>query len=165
MKTSRRRSTVNPSGENEHGYEWDLNEPEFQEKLKKYFLYGVPASDTRGHNIKIEARFHTMQGNVLERIREKVSSNQWRTQSEMIRSLFSLGCCVAIKMLEEENSSLASHFKTLDLLNLVAQTKNETDLYGEIQKCIYEINTSKADMQDKIKELKHSLIKKGKIKT
>lgn len=164
MRVSRR-STVNPSGENEHGYEWDLNEPSFQEKLRNYFLHGVPGSDARGHSIKLEARFSPMQGHVLESIRSKVPSNQWRTQSDMIRSLFSLGCCVAIKMLAEDNCSLVSFFKTLDLLNVVAKTKNEMDLYGEVQKCIYEINTSKADMPNKVEELKQGLIKKGKIKT
>ena len=155
-----RRSTINPSGENEHNYEIDLNDPQFQERLFNYFRNGVPASDARGHSAHLQMKVTPIQADVLESIRSKAPKNLWRTQSEMLRSMLSVGCLVSLQILKQGCQTLERDFKLLELINQVEKNTREAELYADVQRSIFEMNTQRFDMSSKVSEIENLMEKR-----
>ena len=152
-----RRNTTNASigeeGENNHGYEVDLNDSQVQEKIMDYLLNGLPSSDARGHFIHLQFKVHPVHADILESIKQLAPKNWFRTNSDLLRSACAIGCYVTLKFLKENCSTINENFKKLEMINDFEKEKRKRELIADIQRINYEARKSSVDTDTKLKEV------------
>jgi hypothetical protein len=141
----------------------DLNDPKSQDKIVNYIKYGVSASDSKhGHHVRLQCKVIPVQADILQSVREKAPGNYWKSQSDLLRSVISVGTYVIIKFLNEAHyiKTLKKEFQLQDIINLISRNVREGELEVEARKAIYGINTQPFDPQAKIEELVAAMNKK-----
>jgi len=131
----------------------DLNAKKHQEKIEKYIKHGIPASDAKhGHHVKLQVKVHPIAADILEDLREKTGRKYWKNQSELLRSVLSVGSYITQEFLKK-SGSLKREIVLLDLIHAVNRKKRESELALEVRKAIRELNKDPFDVDSKIKEL------------
>lgn len=111
----------------------DLSKEGCQKKMVDYLQYGVASSDNKGHSIHLQTKVTPVQGDILEGVRSKAPENYFKTQSQVLRSVISLGCYVALKIFEniDDIPNLKEEFQLQLLLNRVNKKKRINELFSE----------------------------------
>ena len=153
---------VNSDNNGEFSFYVDLNDAKSQDKIANYIKYGVPASDSKhGHHVRLQVKVIPVCADILQSIRDKAPANYWKNQSDLLRSVISVGSYVMVKFLNEAQSikSLKKDFQLLDIINLISRKVREGELEVEVRKAIYGINAQPFDVEKKINELLSSMNK------
>ena len=149
-------SGVNIDNNGEFSFYVDLNDPKSQDKIVAYIKYGVPASDSKhGHHVRLQCKVTPVQADILQSLREKAPGNYWKSQSDLLRSVISVGTYCVIKFLNESHAikSLRKEFQLLDVINLISRNVREGELEVEVRKAMHGINTQPFDPEKKLEEL------------
>jgi len=114
----------------------DLNGKECQKKMLDYLQYGVSSSDKRGHSIHLQARVTPIQADILEGLKEKGPKDYFGSQSQVLRSVISLGCYVALKIIEKSDKipELKKEFQLQELINRTNKHARISELLSEAVK-------------------------------
>ena len=114
----------------------DLSSKKCQEKMVDYLQYGVASSDKKGHSIHLQVKAPPIQADILESIKAKAPKDYWKTQSQVLRSVISLGCYVALKIFEnmEDIPQLEKEFQLQELINRANKRVRIGELLSEAEK-------------------------------
>lgn len=111
----------------------DLNNAKVQKKMFDYLQYGVAASDKRGHAIHLQTKVTPIQADILDGIKERGPKGYWKTQSQVLRSVISLGCYTALKILDksDEISQFKEEFQLQELINRTNKRVRRNEILTE----------------------------------
>lgn len=157
MKT--KRSSINSDVTGSSSFFVDLNDTKVQEKLMHYLRNGVATRDKNGHQIKVQTRCHPMQGDILDSILSKAPKGYWKSSSDLLRSVISIGCFVILNILNNHDAveDLSKEFKLFELLNMIGKKAREANLHDEARDAIHSLNTSQFDINKLITQLETTL--------
>ena len=151
-----KKSKINSDSNGDCAFFVDLNDPASQEKILNYLRFGVPASDAKhGHHVRLQCKVTPIQADILASLREKAPNGYWKNQSDLMRSLVSLGAFVALKALNdaEHITGLNKEFKLLDMVNLISRETRELELAVQTRKAINNINVQPYDIDQELEDL------------
>jgi len=116
----------------------DLSNNKCQKRMLDYLQYGVASSDKKGHSVHLQVKATPIQVDILESIREKAPKGYWKSQSQVLRSVISLGCYVALKIFEnmDEMPQLKKEFHLQELINRANKKVRVGELISEAAKVV-----------------------------
>lgn len=132
----------------------DLSNNKCQKKMLDYLQYGVASSDKKGHCVHLQVKTTPIQGDILESIRAKVPQNYWKSQSQVLRSVISLGCYVALKILENVDGvpQLKREFLLQEVINKANKQVRVSELLSEAVNTSH-VSVSSENIDDALKKL------------
>ena len=106
---------------------------EFLEDLENLFISGVPARDEKGHSTSINFRCRELQQDILAGVLERCPKEWFKSKSELSRSIFAIGCRVALEILNKNKSPQINELiKVMRDLNLISRAIRKTELEKEV---------------------------------
>jgi len=157
MKVKKESIHTKDKKETEVGELVDLNGAKCQKRMLDYVKHGVKASDSKyGHSIVLQTKATPVLGDILEGIREKAPKGYWKSQSQQLRSVISLGAFVMSKILEKSETieDLHEEFELLALINQINKRIRKDEVFIEAAKVSERPSAISVEFKEIIAKLK-----------
>ncbi len=122
----------------------------FWDEIQKLVMYGVSASDERGHWVEIRVRVRPSQLDMITGVREKHPPGLYKSQADLVRSIIAAGTKTHFEFFKRKKGYSWNELEEILIsLNILGRQQRLQELRTDVQRAMNDVVNGPGTVSDK----------------